>query len=363
MLVKTLADKLTTEFASLTTGLDFDIVVTDDIQMYQEDMEIGNKPYIPAVIKVSTSFLNENKFIENVMYEIEFAVKKEYRDSFQDVIISFRNSQVNEIISSQYVSKTTQNVTYVNEETINGIDYMIYSLVLNWAYADAFVGRDVEFYIDNVAIPYLFYQPEHDITYVSNQSRTESYRLTNDLIIMQVPLIFSNAKVLALYNDINSDYYNSLYELKIVTGSVEITKNVALKKGTMQVTKNSGLAFMQLTFETAYPRVSITLDGDTLPVVAYQFNAKKVIESDNRDGEDVVYGVDDSKVRSWTIKFIKNTTGAWTKLEADVYGDTLDISYTLNVGGTDYTVGVSEASESYTETGDIAIEVAFNERR
>jgi len=352
-----------------TIALTFDVIVTDDVQLYDKGMKNGVKPYIPAIISVVTSFRNENLFLQTFQYQIRFKVLKEYRDDFQNVLNSFVSSQTNETISSQYVSKTTQHPIFEGTETISGSDYLIYSIVLNWTFAEAFVGRDVAFYIKGeaestyVSIPFVQYQPAHDITYVSNQSSGSSYRLTNDTVVYQMPLIFSNTKVLELYNEVNSNNYNTVYDLKIVTGSVEVIKQLVLKKGIMNVLKDSGLAILQLTFETHYPRETITLDGDVIPVVVFSSNKKKVIDPDNRDGADKAYGIATSFVHSWSIKFVKNSTTAWTKLEADHYGSDLDTPYTLVVGSNSYNVISGESTESYTETGDMAIEVSFTEVR
>lgn len=373
MLNKTLAEKLTTEFSALTTGYEFDVIVTDDIQIYDAKMKEGNKNYIPCILSVVTSLKNENHFLETFQYQLRFAVKKEYRDDFYALLDTFRTTQDEEVIEGFYVLKTTQYQTYTGEDTVKGVDYLFYTMNLNWTYSQAFTGRNVAFYIKGeadvsyVSIPFVQYQPTHDITYVSNQSEASSYRLTNDLVILQIPLLFSNTKVLELYEKINNDSYNAVYDLKIVTGAVEVIKTVALKKGLMTVTKNSGLAVMQLTFETHYPRKTITLDGDLIPVVAFQSTKKKVISPDNRyvDGvsTDKVYGVAESYTRSWNIKFVKNTTTAWAKLEADHDGDDLDTPYTLVVAGNSYNVISGEMTESFTDTGDMAIEVSFTEAR
>lgn len=373
MLNSTLAAKLTTEFASVTTAYGFDIIVTDDIQLYDSKLKEGNKSYIPCVLTTVTSFKNENQFIEVFQYQLQFAVDKDYRDDFMTVLDLFRATQVEEVIEGNYVLKTTQRETFTGEDRVKSKDYLFYNVILNWTYSQAFTGRNAAFYIkkdteiEYVSIPYIQYQPTHDITYVSNQSEGSSYRLTNDLVIMQIPLLFSNAKVLELYNRINNDSYNAVYDLKIVTGAVEIIKQVALKKGIMTVTKDSGLAVMQLTFETHYPRKTITLDGDTIPVVAFQSTKKKTIEPDNKyvEGveEDKGYGVATNFVRSFNIKFVKNSTTAWNKLEADHEGSDLDTPYTLLIDGNSYNVMSSETTESFTDTGDLAIEVSFVEKK
>lgn len=375
MLNSTLAAKLTTEFASVTTAYDFDIIVTDDIQLYDSKLKEGNKKYIPCVLTTVTSFKNENQFIEVFQYQLQFAVDKDRRDDFMTVLDLFRATQAEEVIEGNYVLKTTQRETFAGEDRVKAKDYLFYNVILNWTYSQAFTGRNVSYYFKKdgeddslyVWTPFLQEALEHDITYVSNQSESSSYRLTNDVMVFQIPLLFSNSRVLELYNAINNDSYNAVYDIKIVTGDVTITKKMALKKGVKNVTKDSGLAVMQLTFETHYPRKTITLDGDTLPVVAFQSTKKKVVEPDNKyvDGveTDKGYGIATSFTRSFNIKFVKNTTTAWAKLEADHEGSDLDTPYTLVVDGNSYNVISTETTESFTDTGDLAIEVSFVEAR
>lgn len=369
MLNKTIAELLTTEFASLTTGYEFDVIVTDDIQIYEEKMTIGDKAYIPCIFDVVTSFKNENMFLETFQYRLKFAVKRDYRDDFYELMNSFRESQENEIIGDYDVTKTTQFQTLSGEDTVNGVDYLFYDMILNWTYSLSVSGRNMSFRIkgeneeDYTFLPFVNYQQIHDITYVSNENEGDSYRLTNDTMSLAVPLILSNPKVLELYERINNDTYNAVYDIKIVTGDVEIIKTMALKKGFMNIPKNSGLASMLLTFETHYPRMTITLDGDEIPVVAFKSEKVKGVEPDNADGEDKTYGVPVDITRSFTIKFVKNDTDAWKKLENDHNSDGLDVTYQLVVGSQTYNVTATTTSEMFTDTGDMALEVSFVEVR
>ncbi len=349
---RTLAQKLTTEISGSLT-----YVVTDDVQLFSKDTKLGNLSYTPVVLTTITSFENENRFIRTYTYQLMARVRKVDRDLFDSDMQVFRDTQTTETIDSYIVTKVVEKPIKTAEITVQGVDYYDYTIEMRWVYALSKVGTNISITVDSVAIPFLQCDVIHDIGYVSNQSAGSGYRLTNDNVVLTVPLIVGNSKVLALYNAVNSDAYNQTYVLNIDGHS----KTVVLKRGNYQFVNTAQIASLVLTFETHYPRVTVELDGDILPVTAYRYNGKKVVESSERVN-DVQMGYSTSKVRTWSITFVVSTATAMTKLQADAYGDTLGITYTLDIGlASNFTVELTDVVESYTETGDMKLECQFIE--
>lgn len=349
---KQLADKLTTEL----TGI-LQYVVTDDIQLFSKGMRLGDKTYIPVVISTTTSFNNENRYIKNEVHELQFRVMNEQRDDFYSDMADFRASQQTEIIDSYIVTKVVEKERQTEKNVIGGVDYFDYVVEMRWTYTLGRVGTAIDIEIDGTKIPFTACQVIHDITYVSNQSASNGYRLNNDTIILTVPLVVANAKILELYNEVNSDSYNKIYDVTIDNTE----RTVALKRGEYTYNNTSQLTTMILTFETHYPRVQVTLDGDTIPVTAYRYSGKVVYGKGVRDG-DVERGTAIGKVRTWSITFVINTTTALQKLYANAYDGNVDTTYTLDVGlASTYTVALGDVIEQYTETGDMTLECQFVE--
>jgi len=350
--LKTIADYLTTQL----TG-DLQYVVTDDVQFYTNEMKLGGSEYVPSLLKLITPFVNENKFIETYVCELEFLVRREDRDKFQDDVSSFISNESDGIDGSHYVTKTYQRLIFKDDETINGVDYMRYTLEFTYVYALSIVGSQSVLKLDNEVIPFVSCQVDHSVSYVSNKANGNNYRMTNDLITLVVPLILGNSKIVELYGIHNSDEYNVTFALDI-NGLV---KNVALKKTALVLNQSSQITGLTLILETAYPRVSITLDAHDIPLSAYKYDGKKTVEDGAKNGTNLLKGYGTEKVRTWSMSFVKDDSTLWDKLVADAYGMTLNETYELNRDGLVFNVIMSQVSEGFTETGDMSLDCSFIE--
>jgi hypothetical protein len=349
---KQLADKLTTE---LTGTLNY--VVSDDIQLFSKDMRLGGEIYIPAVLSTVTSFENENRYITTTVYQLQFRVARELKDDFMADIDTFRASQTTETIGSYLVTKVCEKPIKGEDTLVKGVEYSDFTMEMRWTYSLSKVGTSTVIKVDTVQIPFIACDVVHDISYVSNESSNTGYRLTNDRVVITVPLIVANSKVLSLYQAVNSDAYNQVYSLEI-DGNV---KSVVLKRGQYTFTNTATVTNMILTFETHYPRVEVRLDNVIIPVTAYMYSGKKIIQSDKRVG-DLNIGYATSKTRTWAITFVIDNSEVMTKLQADAYGNTIGITYTLDIGlPFNFTVELADVTEKYTETGDMFLECQFIE--
>ena len=352
MNLKTIAEQLTTE---LTGELTYQ--VTDDIQLFSEDMRLGGEQYVPTVLKLITSFVSDNKFIETYVLQLKFKVKKDDRDDFINDMATFRAAQADEVIGSYYVTKKYQQPIYESDETDNGVDYMYFNMEFGWVYALSIVGSQSTILVDTVAIPFESCEVVHDKSYISNEDSGSNYRMTNDTITLTVPLIVSNTKISALYDYVNSVSYNTVFALSI-NG---VSKNVVMKQAQYTLQQNGLITGMILSLETSYPRISITLDAEVIPLANYRYNGKKEMLPSKRGGGDNMLAYANNKVRSWTITFVKDNSTIWDKVSADAYDTNLDISYSLIRDSVTYTLIMSDVVEEYTETGDMTLVCQFQE--
>ena len=232
MNLKLIADYLTTELAG-----NLNYAVTDDVQLFDDEMRLGGEKYVPAVLTLLTPFVEENAIRKTFVFNLHFKVERENRDLFYADVDGFILGEVAVVEGSFQVVKTYQTARLTGEGTDNGIDYFEFDLEFTWVYNLSVVGKNSIITVDGVQIPFNSCMVEHDTSYISNETSGTNYRLTNDIIKLDIPLILTNAKVSTLYADVNSDSYNKGYTL-VING---ITKSVTLKKGVYTLTNTSNI--------------------------------------------------------------------------------------------------------------------------
>ena len=358
MNLKSIADKLTTEL----TG-NYNYNVTEENQLFSKDMELDSERYIPVLLNLVTSYPDTNKYMLTELYSLTFRVAKDLdKDLFYTDMASFKSSQTDEVISSEYVTKTYENVRKINEDTILGVDYWIFELNFTWTYSLSIVGNQSTLKIDTVTIPFIECDITHDIAYINNIAHDTSltnYRMGNDVIRLVVPLILSNTAILSVFNYSNSNGYNNIVSLDI-NGTV---KSMIIKRTNVKYLKNGQMTQLVIVLETAYPRVSFTLDGVEIPNTSWRFNGKKEVSVSKRSitSPDTLKSYPKGKHKSWSVIFVKDDSVLYEKIKDDLYGDDLSQTYTLIRDGETYTLHMTDGVEQYTETGDMAIECQFQE--
>ncbi len=353
MNLKSIADYLTTALNG--NNLQYD--VTDNMQLFDDEMNLGGESYVPAVLTLVSPFVEENTYRQSFVFNIHFKFERSHIDDFYNDIEAFTSNETPVTEDSFQVVKTYQIPRFAGEDTTNSIDYYEFDLEFTWVYNLSVVGAMSTIKVNSDVIPFTSCRVIHDTSYVSNQSSGNNYRLTNDIIELTVPLVLTNTRISALYTDVNSNDYGKTYTLEI-NG---ISKSVALKQGIYVLNKSSDIVDMTLRLETAYPRVTLTLDGETIPNTAYRFNGKTLNEPAKRTGTGKTLSYPKEKVNSWSVTFVKDSSTVYQKIVADLYGSTIDTTYTLVRDGVSYTVFLADGIEQYTETGDMAIECQFLE--
>lgn len=355
-----IASKLMSEINDYTNT--FNIRITANKQLFDAYTELEDKSYIPAVLNVTNTFTNENKYSSRLTYQLAFYVLDSYVEEFKQVIKNWSAIQLSEVINGNQVVKTTETLIPAEQRTDIGSNYEIYTLDLTWTYLLSLTGENFEIYVDNVAIPVLNYEIEHTMEYITNQSGGDNYRMTNDTVVLQIPLYLANTKVLELYNLLNNDDYNKTIELKTVVENIEHDKTLAIKKVRMAVVRNSQIAALVVTLETHYPRLTIKLDDESVPVISYSASFKTLYETDNRYDQDIAKGIATGRVRSWNMIIINDNSTAYQNIKASAKNSTLGETFTFtDYDLQTYTVEIAEIQDSFTSTGDISIDIALRE--
>jgi hypothetical protein len=360
--LKELAEKLTTELNVYADTFKFE--VTDNKQLYDEYMELDDLNFIPVIITTQTTFKQENKYIENVVYQLMFYVKTTWESEFVEIYKSWVDSQVNEEIDSQQVYKTTQGLIHTTNGIDNGTQYDTYTAVLNWTYITALSGNGITVKVDDETVPFVSIEGSHDKSYISNQSEGTNDFLTDDMFVLTVPLNFVYDKIVDLLDESNNSSYNVLHEITLVMADKIYTKNMVLRKKYYNTIKNSSLASVSFTFGTEYPRVTVQINEVSIPVVSYTYNPKTNFELDNVYGETKIYGLSTDKINRWVLKIANDSSATYNSIYEDMRSSTVGTKFTLtDKDGEDYTVEVGEINESFTETGNQAIEISLTEVR
>ena len=362
MYLKELAAKLTTELNVFSDTFKFK--VTDNKQLYDEDMQIDNLDYIPVILTTQTTFTQENKYVSNVVYQLMFYVRTKWETEFTEIYKSWANSQVNEEIDGQQVYKTTQDIIHANNDVDNATYYDTYKATLNWTYITALSGNGITIKVDGEIVPFTQIEGSHDKSYISNQSENTNDFLTDDNMVLTIPLNFGYDKVVELLDEVNESSYNVLHTITIEMADKTYTKNMVLRKGYYVTPKSSSIAAIQLTFGTEYPRVTVQINGVSIPVISYVFNPKTNFELDNVYGDTKVYGLSTDKINRWNLKIANDSSATYAAIYNDMRSAEVGTKFTLtDKDGVDYTVEVGELNESFTESGNQAIEINLTEVR
>lgn len=357
-----IAAKLTSEINDYTDT--FNIRITANKQLYDKWMTLEDKSYIPAILTVTNTFTNDNKYSSRLTYQLAFYVLDSYVEEFKQVIANWTAIQLSEVISGNQVVKTTENLIPAEQTTDNGSHYEFYTLDLTWTYLLSLTGENFVLYIDDEPVPFVNYEIEHTMEYITNETSGDNYRMTNDTVVLSIPLYLANTKVLEMYNLLNNDYYNKTIDLKTIVDSVEHDKTLVIRKARMSVIRNSQIAVLVLTCETHYPRLTIQLDGVSVPVISYSGSFKTLYLKDNRDGEDVSYGVATDRVRSWNMIIVNDNSDAYDDVKTSIKGSTLGQTFTFtDYDLNTYTVEIAEMQDQFTSTGNISIDIALREVR
>ena len=362
MYLKTLAAKLTTELNVYADTFKFE--VTDNKQLYDEYMELDDLNFIPVILTTQTTFKQENKYIENVVYQLMFYVKTTWESEFVEIYKSWVDSQVNEEIDSRQVYKTTQGLIHATNDIDNGTQYDTYISSLNWTYITALSGNGITVKVDDETVPFVSIEGSHDKSYISNQSQGTNDFLTDDMFVLTVPLNFAYDKIVDLLDESNNSSYNVLHEITIEMADKTYTKNMVLRKKYYNTQKSSSIASVSFTFGTEYPRVTVKINSVSIPVVSYAFNPKTNFELDNRYGENKVYGLSTDKINRWVLKIANDSSATYNSIYNDMRSSTVGTKFTLtDKDGVDYNVEVGELNEAFTESGNQAIEISLTEVR
>lgn len=357
MNLKTIADYLTTQLEGTNS-----YVVTDNVQYFRETMKLNEVDYTPAVVTLLSPFREETGYRESFVFNLHFKVRRTDVDTFYSDLQTFIDSETPVTEDSWYITKTYQSARFTTSAIDNGVEYNEYDLEFTWVYNLSVVGKHSTLLLDTNALPFTSCQIIHDMSYISNkETATNSYRMTNDIVVLKVPLILSYDSVTALYGYMSDDYYNRTVTLSI--NGVERT--LAIKQINETINNTSETVGLEIKLETAYPRVTLTLDGDVIPNSAYHFNSKRVLYPSSKvsstQSTDNQKAYVTSLVKSWSITLVKDSSAAYTKVEADAYGDTINTTYTLVRDSSTFTVILADVVEKYTETGDMALECQFIE--
>jgi len=368
-----ITQKIQQDIAQVSTGLveseqltaNIPVVIQDDIMLYDEIMELTSQRIVPCVLKVERSLITESDLQETLNGVLWFYVPIEKRDNLYLLLDTYRqieNAEKHELFGDYLITKTVQRYKFDEyKKAQNGLDDYMFVLRMDftWVITSGFVagkhfklevktGSDVDY----TQIPFVTYNMVNTKAYVSNVNEGTNEYLTDDDVIINVPLTLGNAKILEMYNDVDNNSYNKLYTFRLTVGSSIKVKELILKRGEYIVENSNKLVGLTLRYGAMYDRSSVLLDDVSVKLTDYTYDLTKG-ETPRRDGKTNKIKATEIN-RTWQVSIVDDNSDLYKALQDEIYGDTQS-NHTLKITTKasnlyTYSVQVTKGVEGYKET-------------
>jgi len=352
--LRELAQKLTT-----LIGDKLSYIITDDVQYHNNVIRDEKNEYVAGVLTLERPFVSANGYYRENNYSILFYIRQENKMDFISDLSNFINSETTEIIDDNYVQKIYQTPIYQREETMSGVDYIVYQFDFVYSMSKAITGAYSTLLIDDVEVPFNRIEQVHDTSYVSSiLAKQENLRLTNDDFVLTLPLIVSNPKIKELYDLKNSDYFN--IKIKLTINGVDF--HLAIKRFAQTIERGGNVTNLIVVASTWYERTPIYIDEHLVSIAEYRFEMKK-------QSTPSALGSMPNRVRSYQENIIMTLSGvivndgslAYQKMKNDMKDGNLTTTYQVVDGEHTYLMVMTNCIEIYTETGNTSLSFYLQE--
>lgn len=352
--LRELSEKLTT----LING-ELNYIITDDVQYHNNMIRDDRNDFTAGVLSLERPFVSANGYYMENSYSILFYVKQEEKMAFISDVTNFINSENTELIEGNYTQKIYQTPVYQKEETLSGIDYIVYRFDFVYLMSKSITGAYSTLLIDDVSVPFTRIEQVHDTSFVSSiLDKQENLRLTNDDFVITLPLILSNNKVKELYDLKNSDYFN--IKIKVTINDVDF--NLAIKRFAQTIERGGNVTNLIIIASTWYDRTPKYIDSHLVSIAEYRFEMKK-------QSTPSALGSLPERVRSYPENIILTFSGVivndgslvYQKMKNDMRNGNLSTTYQVLDDGNTYTMVLTNCIETYTETGNTSLSFYMQE--
>lgn len=359
------------ELNTIAQNLSHEVVfyVTDSEQSYEDyitqmEYTVGNEiPYTPVLLKRLFATKQDDyvygKYIET--YRLDVFGREQDKDALESIFDAFTVAQnTNDFDAVDNIKKNHGKLSFVglfNAKSGTNKHFVSYTYEFTWDYIIGSLISDASsLTVDGTEIDFLGIAFQNDKILIPNVAYgSNTLDGTNGLTLtITFPI---NDDTLGLFQEITSTVYNKTHTLVwTITDFATVTHNMVVRGGTVNYNRDELISFT-VTFEKALPRISVTIDSVTLPILSFNFVRDYQVES-------VVKTLDVESLavsQGFTIQ-VRIAHDGSTKsnaiLQSIIDGDT-STTYDIVVGGTTHECIIQQGSYQFEQTGALLYDVTF----
>lgn len=366
-----LSSYIQTELNTIAQDLSHEVVfyVTDSEQSYddyitQMEYTVGNDiPYTPVLLKRLFATKQDDyvygKYIET--YRLDVFSREQDKNALEAIFDTFTTEQnTNDFDATDNVKKNHGKLSFVglfNAKSGTNKHFISYTYEFTWDYIIGSIISDASsLTVDGTEIDFLGIAFQNDKILIPNVAYgSNTLDGTNGLTLaVTFPI---NSDTLGLFQEITSTIYNKKHTLVwTINNFATVTHDMVVRGGTVNYNRDELISFT-VTFEKALPRVMVTIDSVTLPILSFNFIREYQVES-------VVKTLDVESIpvsQGFTIQVRIAHDGSTTSnaiLQSIIDGDT-STTYDIEVGGTTHECTIQQASYQFEQTGALLYDVTF----
>lgn len=359
------------ELNTIAQNLSHEVVfyVTDSEQSYEDyitqmEYTVGNEiPYTPVLLKRLFATKQDDyvygKYIET--YRLDVFGREQDKNALESIFDAFTVAQnTNDFDAVDNIKKNHGKLSFVglfNAKSGTNKHFVSYTYEFTWDYIIGSLISDASsLTVDGTEIDFLGIAFQNDKILIPNVAYgSNTLDGTNGLTLtITFPI---NDDTLGLFQEITSTVYNKTHTLVwTITDFATVTHNMVVRGGTVNYNRDELISFT-VTFEKALPRISVTIDSVTLPILSFNFVRDYQVES-------VVKTLDVESLavsQGFTIQ-VRIAHDGSTKsnaiLQSIIDGDT-STTYDIVVGGTTHECIIQQGSYQFEQTGALLYDVTF----
>lgn len=350
--------------------------ITDSVGLYQKWQTMDNDLQFNFGILKSTSF-RDNQFVLNGTIEESFILSvvcyEKNRDNVEKIFNTLTKNKIEtplfrhddwliKFIPGKYDPNNFQNSQDGRNEKLY---YTTYTFIFEYRH-DYLTANDVKLKIDNVDIPFFYLDFDNVKSSIANvpfSKNNNNYKMVAETIVLGLPLGSNNAKVNDIILSAGSDRYNDLYsfslDLKNFTKNVDYT----IKRGSLSVNKDIDNLMFNVVFEMATPRIELKIDDVLIPALNFQIATSRATTQINGQDLEIKHSIHNFGY-AITATFIHiNDNPKSVELLNEARIKTTNTTHTILYEDETYEVITTDATDSFTEAGNIIYNLTFVARK
>jgi len=359
--------------------------ITPNVATYDEKVEMEFKTndnilYTPILLQRTSSNMIDDyvlgTYIEAFNLEIlGYEEDKEDLEKILDQYVYEENLNDSKTVGTWKVLKSNtsravfmQTIASTNGTNKKRIRYMI---SFTWEFIlGGLKDESSTFTIDGTQVDVIGAAYTSDKTTISNieyaDTNVTPIGATGFTLSLTLPVQTTNAKNIALFQDLQSKKFNKAYEIVwTIDGFTTKTYSMIMRSGGMNYGRDQLLSYT-LTFEEAYPRTTITIDGEVIPVITFNYQRMVKLIPNAEEEETKVVPTETSYAMTMKLGYDATNSTNVKLLQTVLDKAFMQETFTVVVEPTGivpitYTCVLTNGQYGFENTGELMYDVTFQE--